>query len=299
MRQIGRSTIAKSSYSVQQDVPGGLNQNLTSPKASFYLQLFGHPRKNRDYTYTSNSSDNLDLLILCKTDNVGPFRATGLKPAVDSFKAVLSDVAKEYPDLIDRLNYDGMLGVRYISGTTTLSNHSWGAAVDLKVDGIRDTLGDDRTLHGLALISPIFNKHGWYSGAGFKPKKDKKGNMKSSEDGMHFEVSKEKLLEWHNAGLLGPISTRRQEAIIPDTTAAKPASSSSRPRSMFDFLQKGDRGPKVVHLQSALKERDFNLKVDGVFGGKTETALMDFQRKYGLHANGIVGPKTAAFLTFF
>ena len=156
------------------------------------------------------------------------------------------------------------------------------------IDGLLDVRGDRKSQYALNVIVPIFNKHKWYWGGSFP-----------TEDSMHFEVSKEKLLEWHNSGLLGPISTRRQEAIIPETTAAKPASSSSRPRSMFDFLQKGDRGPKVVHLQSALKERDFNLKVDGVFGGKTETALMDFQRKYGLHANGIVGPKTAAFLTFF
>lgn len=157
------------------------------------------------------------------------------------------------------------------------------------IDGNLDPYNNGKTYYGLALIAPILNRHGWFWG----------GRYRSSEDAMHFEVSKEKLLEWHNYGLLGPISSRRQEANIPETAAAKPTSSSSHPRSMFDFLQKSDRGPKVVQLQAALKERDYNLKADGIFGSKTQIALMDFQRKHGLHANGIVGPKTAAFLAFF
>ena len=68
---------------------------------------------------------------------------------------------------------------------------------------------------------------------------------------------------------------------------------------MFDWLQRGDRGPKVVQLQEALKSRGYNLTSDGKFGRITEAALMDFQRKQGLPANGMVGPKTAAYLIFF
>lgn len=85
---------------------------------------------------------------------------TGLKPAVDSLKEVMNEVEKTYPDLVGRLNNVGMRVVRYISGTTTLSNHSWGAAIDLYVDGVKDEQRDDKILHGLALIAPIFNKHG-------------------------------------------------------------------------------------------------------------------------------------------
>ncbi|MGG3846690.1 peptidoglycan-binding domain-containing protein [Aeribacillus composti] len=34
------------------------------------------------------------------------------------------------------------------------------------------------------------------------------------------------------------------------------------------------------------------VKVDGVFGPKTEAAVKAYQRRHGLKADGIVGPKT-------
>ncbi|RII29600.1 MAG: hypothetical protein CXR30_12005 [Geobacter sp.] len=194
----------KSKYSELQAIPSGLNQSLTSPRALFYKELLGEPRLLKDYSALPSEANNPTLLKICKTENVGPFRVTGLKPAVDSLKEVMNEVEKTYPDLVGRLNNVGMRVVRYISGTTTLSNHSWGAAIDLYVDGVKDEQRDDKILHGLALIAPIFNKHGWYSGAGYKPKKLKNGKLKSNEDSMHFEVSLEKLQDWAKLGYLGP-----------------------------------------------------------------------------------------------
>lgn len=289
--------MAKSQYSELDDIPSGLNQNLTSPQAPLYLQLFGEPRLDRVYSDKPSEATNPALLKLCKTDNVGPFRATGLKPAVDSLKEVMSEITNKYPDLICRLNNGGMRVVRYVSETTTLSNHSWGAAIDLKVDHIEDKRRDDKILHGLALIAPIFNKHKWYSGAGYKPKINKKtGKLKSNEDAMHFEVSKEKLLEWRDAGLFGPISKLRKETIAPVVQTNANKNSSSRDISSFDLLQKGDKGYKVIMLQEALQSQHYNIKADGRFGRVTEEALFDFQRKHGLTSNGIVGLKTAWYL---
>lgn len=52
-------------------------------------------------------------------------------------------------------------------------------------------------------------------------------------------------------------------------------------------LKYGSRGDDVRSVQMLL-----NCEIDGIFGRITEEALKDFQRKNGLTADGIVGPKT-------
>ena len=226
-----------SKYSELQQIPSDINRTLTSPSAPFYLALLGEPRMDKRYSNFPNVVTNPALLEMIKTDTVGPFNATGLKPAVDSLKQVMQEVTKTYPDLVARLNNNGMLAVRYINGTKTLSNHSWGGAIDLGVDRIEDKKQDDKILHGLAIIIPIFNKHGWYSGAGYKPKKDKStGKLKSNEDSMHFEVSKEKILGWATLGLLGldaqKVATKNETNKRLAGQTKKSASKNPEPRSL-------------------------------------------------------------------
>lgn len=61
---------------------------------------------------------------------------------------------------------------------TAISNHSWGTAIDLTLDGVLDTYGDDKVHYGLTLAS-IFNRHGWFCGAAFR-----------TEDAMHFGATR-------------------------------------------------------------------------------------------------------------
>ena len=50
---------------------------------------------------------------------------------------------------------------------------------------------------------------------------------------------------------------------------------------------------KVRHLQERLLHQErLHVRVDGVFGARTERALKRFQRRYGLHPDGICGPLT-------
>jgi Transglycosylase-like domain/Putative peptidoglycan binding domain len=56
-------------------------------------------------------------------------------------------------------------------------------------------------------------------------------------------------------------------------------------------LERGDRGPAVRALQSAL-----GVGADGVFGPQTERAVKRFQRSKGLTVDGVVGPQTRAAL---
>ncbi len=59
----------------------------------------------------------------------------------------------------------------------------------------------------------------------------------------------------------------------------------------------GSRGDDVKKIQQALKKWGYYKgSVDGVFGSGTLSAVKAFQRKNGLVADGIVGPKTAAAL---
>lgn len=57
-------------------------------------------------------------------------------------------------------------------------------------------------------------------------------------------------------------------------------------------LRKGDSGEKVKLLQKRLATCDWNLKVDGTFGPKTESAVRGYQYKVGLVVDGVVGPRT-------
>ena len=63
---------------------------------------------------------------------------------------------------------------------------------------------------------------------------------------------------------------------------------------MAIVLRKGDKGKAVREIQGLLNSRagKIVLKPDGDFGGKTETAVKEFQTKMKLRADGVVGPKT-------
>jgi len=197
---------AKSKYSELESIPSGTNSNITSPSNDFMRNLMGEPRKNKDYAKEDNGLDNSELAKLHTIDDVGPFKVAGLNLAIESLKSILADINKTYPEIYTALGTAGMRSVRLQRGDNPkkkISNHSWGVAIDLKIDGLLDPYKDDKTQHGLALIAPIFNNHRWYWGGAYSPGKDRKGKLHSKEDAMHFEVSREMLLEWAQLGYLG------------------------------------------------------------------------------------------------
>lgn len=67
----------------------------------------------------------------------------------------------------------------------------------------------------------------------------------------------------------------------------------------FHYLSKGDTGDSVWVLQTLLQARNIYCGpwgADGDFGGGTEKAVKDFQRRYNLTVDGVVGPETGAAL---
>lgn len=58
------------------------------------------------------------------------------------------------------------------------------------------------------------------------------------------------------------------------------------------YLQKGDIGRDVQILQELLKIRGYNIETSGKFDTLTYNAVIDFQKKTGIGADGIVGSQT-------
>jgi uncharacterized protein (TIGR02594 family) len=59
------------------------------------------------------------------------------------------------------------------------------------------------------------------------------------------------------------------------------------------MLQSGDQGEVVRAVQRGLAKLGYGLKGTGCYGGKTEQAVIDFQRSHQIEVDGVVGPETA------
>lgn len=240
-------------------IPQRINQGVQSAKQQTMLTLVGNPRSS--YGQNCQMVTNPGIKQLIVTKDVGPFKVNGLQPAVESLTQVLADIKTQFPDVYNGLGTAGMLCVRYVrESTTAISNHSWGTAIDLTLNGILDTRNDNKVQSGLAQIAPIFNSHGWFWGAGFR-----------KEDAMHFEVGDQKIREWHASGIFGNNWGRT---------------------ALSSVLSLGDRGPEVVDLQKKLNAFGESLDMDGEFGRNTLAAVMAFQSNQGLIPDGVVGEKT-------
>ena len=61
-------------------------------------------------------------------------------------------------------------------------------------------------------------------------------------------------------------------------------------------LRQGAKGDIVKTMQQMLADAGSNLTIDGIYGSGTRSAVVAFQKKHGLTADGICGPKTWAKL---
>ena len=58
------------------------------------------------------------------------------------------------------------------------------------------------------------------------------------------------------------------------------------------LIRRGSKGNYVKYVQLCLCARGINVDVDGIFGAKTEEAVMDYQALMYLDDDGIVGQNT-------
>jgi hypothetical protein len=204
---------------------------------------------------------------MIKFAQVGPLKVQGLSHAVDSLKFVVDDIQREQPDVYAVLGHVGMLCCRHqrpskgqsASEVKAISSHSWGTAIDVSIQRLVDIRGNGTALRGVALIAPIFNRHGWFWGATFR-----------TEDAMHFEISREKLAEWFPDDLYD----HKQDP------------------APYVSLRYGSRGALVEALQKRLRPTYLYVIADGAFGKKTQEAVRSFQAENGLQPDGVVGPLT-------
>jgi hypothetical protein len=88
---------------------GTINTGLAAVSNDYMLQTFGQPLVGGGYTSLCQQPNNVRLRRNIVTDSVGPFRVTGLWPAVLSLKDVMAGIAREQPAVYAELGSAGML----------------------------------------------------------------------------------------------------------------------------------------------------------------------------------------------
>ncbi|MFL5305723.1 MAG: M15 family metallopeptidase [Polyangia bacterium] len=162
----------------------GYNVGLRSANNAIMQARLGAPRTT--YSQQCQAVTNTKLAGRIVTRSVGPFRVTGLDSALTSLTTIMASIAANQRLVYRVLGTAGMHCARNVRGSTTnISNHSWGTAIDLTIDRNLDPRGDRQIQFGLHLISNIFNRAGWYWGAGFP-----------TEDAQHFEAGAALVQSW-------------------------------------------------------------------------------------------------------
>jgi hypothetical protein len=84
---------------------------------------------------------------------------------------------------------------------------------------------------------------------------------------------------------------------VKPVVTVKPTTVAATSAKISRILKSGSVGSEVKTLQSLFNSKGYKLTVDGFYGSMTHHAVVDFQKKNGLVADGIVGPKTLAILS--
>ncbi|MFQ8433116.1 M15 family metallopeptidase [Amaricoccus sp. W119] len=166
------------------------NRGIERPMPESLRALLGEPRDS--YSDACQPVTNPKLLRLLETRQIGPFRVTMVRPALDSLAKIMADLEAADPAIHAALGTAGALCARHVRGAPgSVSSHAWGMAIDLTLAGDLDQMGDKSTQFGLVVLAEFFNAEGWYWGAGY-----------GREDSMHFEPGEALLRDWHAQGLL-------------------------------------------------------------------------------------------------
>ena len=84
-----------------------------------------------------------------------------------------------------------------------------------------------------------------------------------------------------------------------DTEDVSNDSTITTSKSSYPLIRIGSTGEYVEKAQRYLNKWNYSLETDGIFGKKTEAAVIDFQTKKRLEVDGIIGPITWGALEKF
>lgn len=219
-----------------------VNGSLSPARNASNTALIGSPRG----TYDSTCQEATDHALI---ERLGKFSfagipAWGLKPFAEVLTRIDAEIRQKHPDLYQHLGYKEVLCCRLVRGSNcSISNHSWGIAIDLTFDEISNIRGGNLVQVGLLRIAPIFKAHRLFWGIGFPV-----------QDAMHFEASEQLIKGWAKDGQIR---------------------SSSAPINRA--LQFGDRCSLVEDLQKALNQllHPSVIDEDGIFGPDTRNAVIE------------------------
>lgn len=105
-------------------------------------------------------------------------------------------------------------------------------------------------------------------------------------DGIATEAVYEAVLQFqrdHNLTADGMVGSSTKALLLGGTSGGGTVSST---------LRTGSNGSLVRYLQRMLQELEYDVTVDGIFGQSTHNAIIDFQQKHALDADGVVGGGT-------
>lgn len=191
---------------------------------------------------------------------------------------VLMYVASEFHRTVEPLKDGWCWGYYYkqIEGSSTLSNHASGTAIDLNAPAHPMGKADTFSSTEVAAIRKILD---------FCDVVRWGGDYTGRKDDMHFEI-------------VGDAAAVALVAAKIRALDGKPTPSPSLPsyRLGSRLLRKGMKGTDVKEVQAQLIKRGRKIAADGDFGAKTDAATRDFQKARWLDPDGIIGPDTLGAL---
>ncbi|WP_100487015.1 glycoside hydrolase domain-containing protein [Sporolactobacillus pectinivorans] len=91
------------------------------------------------------------------------------------------------------------------------------------------------------------------------------------------------------SGIWGSIAATKADSVDLKRKAARPDSIQQSTIVPYpgQLIRRGSKGKDIVSIQNAV-----GVRADGIFGLKTEQAVINYQKRHDLIPDGIVGPKT-------
>jgi hypothetical protein len=231
----------------------------------------------------------------CNGSRVTLSRKDGLRLVVHKELAELVSILL---DLTELMGYDVKPGqtwgaaCRPIAGTQTASNHSWATAVD--INSLENPRRRPLTTNLPARVVKLWNDHGFRWGGHY---------TSSTPDPMHFEfmgtVAQARAITKRIRAYLAKFGKPAPPA--PARPVQHPGLPAPRKYPGPARLGMGSpqRPSKVVKVwQQVLRERGYNLNVDGIFGQVTNHLIITWQRNHGLIVDGKAGEATWHSLMF-